>query len=216
MATLYAIRKGGASGPQEQRRRLAAMDKREPMPLAEARPALRRAAGRTAALLRTLADLEVRVRRSEWTVRQAGVHLVTGTALYADIATGLRSPVPAFTRETLAADNSARIADIPESDPAILAVLLQQAADRVLLVTANRRGDEIVVWHGGRRISLGHLVCLCLGEHLLHSLDIAVATGRPWTLEPGDVGLVAAAYAAIDEEEFQLESLQGRTSWTSL
>ena len=192
------------------------MDDRDPIPLVEARRALQRAAGRVADLLRSLSDLDISIPRSEWTVREAGAHLLTGTTLCADIATGMQSPVPGLGPDTLAAENAARIADIPESDPATLARLLEDAIDRVLHVTVHRRGDETVVWHGGRRIPLAHLVALCLGEQLLHGLDIAVATGRAWTIEPCQVRLVVNAYAAIDEGEFQLESLRGRTSWISL
>ena len=192
------------------------MDDLEPIPLAEARRALQRAAGRVADLLRSLPDLDIDIPRSDWTVREAGAHLLTGTTLCADIAAGLRSPVSGLAPDTLAAENAARIADIPESDPVTLARLLEDAVDRVLHVTAHRRGDEIVVWHGGRRIPLAHLVALCVGEQLLHGLDIAAATGRAWTIEPCHVRLVVSAYAAIDEGEFRLESLKGRTSWISL
>jgi hypothetical protein len=192
------------------------MDERNCILLAEARRALQRAAGRVADLLRSLPDLTGAIPRSDWTVREAGAHLLTGTTLCADIATGMRSPVSDLGPDTLAAENAARIVDIPESDPATLARLLEDAVDRVLHVTVHRQGDEIVVWHGGRRIPLSHLVALCVGEQLLHGLDIAATTNRAWTIEPAHVRLVVSAYAAIDEGEFQLESLRGRTSWISL
>lgn len=192
------------------------MDEADPILLADARRALQRAAGRVADLLRSLPDLDIAIPKSEWTVREAGAHLLTGTTLCADIATGMQSPVAGLGPDTLAAENAARIADISESDPATLARLLEDAVDRVLLVTAHRRGDEIVVWHGGRRIPLAGLVALCVAEQSLHGFDIAAATGRAWTIEPAQVRLVVSAYAAIDEGEFQLESLRGRTSWISL
>ncbi|HEV3364576.1 MAG TPA: hypothetical protein VG795_10660 [Acidimicrobiia bacterium] len=192
------------------------MHEPDPILLAEARRALERAAGRVADLLRSLPDLDAAIPRSGWNVREAGVHLLTGTTLCADIATGMPSPISGLAAETLAAENAARIADITESDPATLAGLLEDAVLRVLHVTAHRRGDEIVVWHGGRRIPLALLVALCVGEQLLHGLDIAAATGRAWTIDPCHVRLVVSAYAAIDEGEFQLQSLKGRTSWISL
>jgi hypothetical protein len=184
--------------------------------LADARRALQRAAGRVTDLLRSLPDLDVDIPRSDWTVREAAAHLLTGTTLCADIATGMPSPVSGLAPGTLAADNAARIADILESDPTRLARLLEDAVDRVLGVTAHRKGEEIVVWHGALRVPLSHLVALCLGEQLLHGFDMATAAGRPWTIEPDHVRLVVSAYAAIDEGEFRLESLQGRTSWISL
>jgi hypothetical protein len=192
------------------------MDQPDRILLAEARRALQRAAGRVADLLRSLPELDIEIPRSDWTVREAGAHLLTGTTLCADIATGMQSPVSGLARDTLAAENAARIADIPESDPATLARLLEDAVDRVIRVTTHRQGDEIVVWHGGRRIPLALLVALCVGEQLLHGLDIAAATARAWTIDPAHVRLVVNAYAAIDEGEFQVESLQGRTSWISL
>jgi hypothetical protein len=192
------------------------MDEPDRIPFADARRALQRAAGRVADLLRSLPDLATDIPGTEWTVREAGVHLLTGTTLCADIATGMPSPVSGLDPEVLAAENEARIADIAESDPTNLARLLEDAADRVLHVTAHRRGGETVVWHGGRRIPLARLVALCLGEQLLHGFDIAAATGRAWTFEPAHVRLVVDAYAAIDEGEFQLESLKRRTSWISL
>ena len=192
------------------------MDEPDCILLADARRALQRAAAGVADLLRSLPNLDIDIARSDWTVRETGAHLLTGATLCADIATGMPSPVAGLTPDTLAAENAARIADIPESDPATLARLLEDAVDRVLHVTAHRRGDEIVVWHGGRRIPLAHLVALCVGEQLLHGLDIAAAAGRTWTFEPAHVRLVVDAYAAIDEGEFRLETLEGRTSWISL
>ena len=192
------------------------MDEPDRILLVEARRALQRAAGRVADLFRSLPDLAGDIPRSDWTVHEVGAHLLTGTTLCADIATGMPSPVSGLARDTLAAENAARIADIPEADPVTLARLLEDAVDRVLHVTAHRRGDEIVTWHGGRRIPLAQLVAICLGEQLLHGFDIAAATGRSWTIEPAHVRLVVGVYAAIDEGEFQLESLKGRTSWISL
>jgi hypothetical protein len=190
------------------------MERNTPTLLGEGRVALRSAAAQTAGLLRSLRDVGVGIPGSEWTVRDAAVHLVTGTALSSDIATGMPSPVAAVSPETLATENAQRIADIPESDPAVLADLLDGAVTRLLDVTERRRGDEPVVWHGGRPLHLVDLVGLSLGEQVLHGHDMAMAIGRHWTIEPAHARLVAAAYAAVDEGEFQLAALHGRTSWT--
>ena len=208
----------GASGLQVGRRRLAPMEAPNWTPnrtlLAEARSALDLVAGRTATLLGSLPDLDVPMPGSEWTIRQAAVHLITGAALAADIATGMPSPVAGLDRETLATENEHRIADIPEADPGTLARLLGEAVQRLVEVTAGRSGEESVLWHGGRRITLAHLVCISLGEQVLHGNDMAAAAGRAWSVEPGHARLVAAGYAAVDEEEFRLEALNRRTSWT--
>ncbi len=160
--------------------------------LAEARTALDLMAGRMADLLRSLPDLDVPIPGSEWTVRQAGVHLITGAALAGDIATGMPSPVPGLDPGTLATENAQRIADIPESNPETLAGLLGEAVQRLLEVTAGRSGHEMVLWHRGRRIELAHLMCISLGEVVLHGHDMATAGGRTWTVEPDHARLVAA------------------------
>jgi len=210
------IRKSGASAPHAGRHSLTPMEPTNLTPLAEARTALDVTTGRMAALLRSLPDLDVPIPASEWNARQAGVHLITGAALAGDIATGMPSPVPGLDPETLATENAQRIADIPESNPETLAGLLGEAVRRLLEVTAGRSGREMVLWHGGRRIELTHLMCISLGELMLHGHDMATAAGRTWTIEPDHARLVAAGYAAVDEGEFRLETLKGRTSWTWL
>ena len=206
----------GASAPHAERRSLTLMEPTNRILLAEARTALHVMAGRTADLLRSLADLDVAIPGSEWTARQAGVHLITGAALAGDIATGMPSPVPGLDPGTLATENAQRIADIPESDPRTLAGLLGDAVRRLLEVTTGRSGRETVLWHGGRRIEVTHLLCISLGELVLHGHDMATAGGLPWTIEPDHARLVLAGYAAVDEGEFLLATLQGRMSWTWL
>lgn len=51
--------------------------------------------------------------------------------IYAEITTGTPSPVDAIDKESLATFSAARIADIPESDPAKLALLMAEGTDRL-------------------------------------------------------------------------------------
>src|SRR5437867_13406368 len=108
--------------------------------LSEARAALEAAARRTAALLRCLADLNVPVPGSEWTVRETAVHLVNTAGVHRDIAEGVPSPIESLAREAVAATNTGRLADIPEGDPEKVAGLLTEAVAAFLEATAYRFG----------------------------------------------------------------------------
>jgi hypothetical protein len=172
--------------------------------LADARAALRRAADSTAVLVRSQPDLRPPIPSSEWTVREVAVHLMTGALLSADIATGMPSPVASLSVEAIAKENAQRIADIPEGDPATLAQLSGDAVGRLLEATDGRNGDEEVAWHGGLRISVVQLVCVSLGEQVLHGHDIAIAVGSRWPIRPTDARLVLHSYATIETGAFRL------------
>jgi SCP-2 sterol transfer family/Mycothiol maleylpyruvate isomerase N-terminal domain len=162
--------------------------------LSQARSALEVTAGRTARLIRPLPDLDGRIPGSVWTVREAAVHLVNHAGLHTEIAEGLASPIASVAREALAAENSARIADIPAAGGEQAAALLTDAVAGLLEATANRSGHQPVQFHAGLSLDLAALVCISLGEQLLHGYDIATALGVPWPIEPAQADLVIHGY----------------------
>lgn len=93
-------------------------------------------------------------------MREDAIHLVNWLTVYADIATGMPSPVESVEKAAFAADSAQRIADVPESDPDKLADLVLQGAERFLDTTAGRPGDQLVTWHCGLSIDLASLVCI--------------------------------------------------------
>lgn len=165
--------------------------------LAEAQVALEALTKQTADFLRDVPDLNVPIPGSEWTVREAAIHLINWPPVYCDIATGMPSPVPTLEKAAFAADAALRISDVPESDPDRLADLLLDGIGRFLETTAGRPGDQEVVWHCGLPIDLASLVCVLLGEQILHGFDMAKATGTPWPIEPDHARLVHYAYTPI-------------------
>jgi hypothetical protein len=162
--------------------------------LPQARSALEATAWRTAGLIRSLPDLDGRIPASEWTVREAAVHLVNHAGLHTEIAEGLASPIGSVATEALAAENAARIADIPEAGAEKVASLLTDAVAGLLEATANRSAHQPVQFHAGVSIDLAALVCISLGEQLLHGYDIATALGAPWPIEPVHADLVVYGY----------------------
>ena len=164
--------------------------------LAAARLALEETAGRVAAMVRALPDLETPLSNSsDWTVREAAVHLVNYGGIYADIAQGMNSPVRALNRENLAVENDMRIADIPETDPGQMADLLLEAVDVLLDGTASLSGEQPVVYHGATPLDVAGLVAISLGEFILHGYDIAEAAGVPWPVDRDHAQLVLYGYA---------------------
>ena len=162
--------------------------------LAQARSALEGTARRTTDLIRSLPDLEAPIPGSEWTVREAAVHLVNHAGIYTDIADGMPSPIDSMTREALGNQNAQRMGDIPESHPEKVAGLLTEAVAGLLEATACRSGDQAVVFHAGVSLDLARLMCISLGEHLLHGYDIARAVGYPWPIDPLHARLVLSGY----------------------
>jgi uncharacterized protein (TIGR03083 family) len=162
--------------------------------LAASRSALRAASHRLTDLIRPLPDLEQPIPDSEWTAREAVAHLVTALDLYTEIATGTPSPISACTPAAFAEDARRRIADVSETDPAKLAYLLGDAADRFVSAVTGPTGDTVVTWHAGVELSLAELAGLMVGEMVLHGYDIAVACRRPWPLQADEVALILTAF----------------------
>lgn len=165
--------------------------------LAAARTALAEQAHRIADLVRSCPDSAIAIPGSDWTIRDAAVHLVVMGYGGTEIATGTPSPYSDIGKEALAAVNAALIADIPETDPGKLAALLSEATDRFLDATAGRPGDQEVTFHCGLPFELARMVCTGLGEHLLHGYDLATALGAPWPIDPAHAGLVLYGYSPL-------------------
>jgi hypothetical protein len=180
--------------------------------LAQARSALETTARKTADLVRSLPDLNPPIPGSEWTVRDAAVHLVSLAGIYTDIAEGMPSPIESMTREALGHQNARRMGDIPESDPEKVAGLLTEAVAGLLEATACRSGDQEVVFHAGVSLDLASLMCISLGEHILHGYDIARAVGSPWPIDPGHALLVLSGYGPCYGSWLNREATSGLTT----
>lgn len=180
--------------------------------VAQARSALEATARRTADLIRSLPDLSPPIPGSEWTVREAAVHLVNLAGIYTDIADGMPSPIESMTREALGGENARRVGDIPETDPEKVAGLLTEAVAGLLETTAYRSGDHRVVFHAGVSLDLASLVCVGLGEYILHGYDIARAVRFPWPIDPLHARLVLSGYGPCCGSWLNPETTSGLTT----
>lgn len=159
-----------------------------------ARSAVAEVSHRTTDLLRGLPDLQARIPGATWSVREAAVHLVNFAAMYQDIAVGMPSPRLSVARDHVAWDNDRRIADVAETDPDKVAALVADTVDRFLDVTTGRPATQTVTFHCGFPLNLDALVCIYLGEVLLHGYDIATAVAAPWPIDPMHAQLILYGY----------------------
>lgn len=163
--------------------------------LAAAREGLEVMAERYARLVEELDDLSAPIPGSEWTVRDAAVHLTGHGHRYAALAAG-ESSLASMPVDKTKWDARARslIADNPETDPKKLAEQIRDGYGHLLEVTATLPAEHQVDYFGGLRPTLAVIMSLVLGEPILHGYDIATAVGRPWPIDPGQAVLPLGAY----------------------
>lgn len=164
--------------------------------LAAAREAFTVTIERYANLVESVRDTSIAIPDSEWTVRDAAVHLAGSNHRMAALAGGEASTVPSVDKQFLDARARKLIAENPETDGKKLAEQIREGLKRVMAVTATRPGDQPISYHAGIRLNLGELVSLYLGEYLLHGYDIAVAVRAPWPIDPGYAALAVRSFRA--------------------
>ena len=162
--------------------------------LAAARDGLVVMAERYAELVENVPDTSTAIPGSEWTVRDAAVHLAGANHRLVALASGEASTVPTVEKHVLDARARKLIAENPETDGKKLAEQIREGLERVMAATALLPGDQPISYHAGLRLNLAELVSLYLGEYLLHGYDIAVAVRAPWPIDPGDAALAVCGF----------------------
>jgi hypothetical protein len=177
----------------------------------EAETALVGAAGRTAQLLRSGLDPAAPVPGLTWSAAETAAHLVTDLREHAALAAGAHPP--AATRgsgdgqnaaQRGAAANQAQLAAFSPRDLTVLADLLEDAAAGLNRAVADLPSDAPIVTANGVVMTPPTLVSICLGEQLIHGLDLARAAGRLWPIDRSDAlrvipGIMAVAPDYLDQ-----------------
>lgn len=193
--------------------------------LPAARLALREAAGRTAALITSVGNMDGPVFRSEWNVGEAASHLIfplRGFAASArgefdlwDQLVGDRLPAGPPT-ERIAAVNRLFIPAEPRRTASEAAAAIKAGVEDFLAATSGRGSDERMPtpWYGETAsLSIGEATCLLLGEQTMHGYDIARASGRRWPIARRDGELILRAVHAMMPKMARPETL-GNTKVT--
>lgn len=170
------------------------MDAREI--LHQARAGVEEVSGRLVDLLVALPTAAAPV-SPEWSIRDVAAHLVSGTALYTELACGTPSPLDDVSPEAFRRFSAERIADIAEVEPAALAKSLADAVGQFVEAVGSCSVDTPIRWHGGVRLDPAQLTGTLLGEFVLHGFDIAAAVGAPWPIDPAHAALTLYGYGPV-------------------
>jgi uncharacterized protein (TIGR03083 family) len=171
-------------------------------PLTASPDDLRRAAARTAQLLRSIPDPDAPVRGLEWNVGQTAAHLVTEMRTYAQLAAGsvtarrildqLTLPPEPLPGQINAAANAWALQRETERSPGRLAEQLEAATEQFIEAAMFLTPDHDVPVTNGTTMTPSVMTATLLGEQLIHGLDIARAQSTPWPVSHADALLVLA------------------------
>lgn len=163
------------------------------------------AAGRTAQLMRSGLDPAARVPGLSWSAEETAAHLVADLREHTALATGAHPSPGAIgssgdgrnAAQRGAAANRAQLEDFSERDMTVLAGLLEQATAGLVAAVTGLPTDEPIVTANGVAMTPSTLVSICLGEQLVHGLDLARSAGRPWPIARPDALRVIPGVMAI-------------------
>jgi len=166
--------------------------------LAAAREGLTDTAERCARLVEDLVNTAIPIPGSEWTVREAAVHLAGGPRMVAARATGqIEASAAPFDREIFAARMRSMFADNPENDPKKLADQIREGYAVLLEVAATIPADQPIPYYSGLRPAFADIASINLGEPLVHGYDIATAAGVPWPIDPEYAAVAVRGYQRL-------------------
>ncbi|WP_103351159.1 maleylpyruvate isomerase N-terminal domain-containing protein [Amycolatopsis sp. CA-128772] len=154
------------------------------------RAALPEVGGRFADLLTGVPDPHARS-LGEWSIAETASHVGMIALMYTAMIRGdggplplpgLEDPIDAVSVDSIARMNALGLRLYPERDPLRLAERLRTDIAEVLLVSADLDPEKPVWWLGGSRVPVAGVLAHLVNELLVHGLDIARATGRPWRI----------------------------------
>lgn len=164
------------------------------------RDALTAAAERTALLAASIDDTGMPAPHLQWSVGEVAAHL-GGFCLpaFTDAVRGRQACWQPFIpqvdgfRERLAGANARTLerAPLPPADE--LARMIRDGTRALLDAVEGRGGDEMLhtPWYGeDATLDLTAVLCVMLGELLVHARDIARGLGRPWHIDAAEARLV--------------------------
>ncbi len=185
--------------------------------LAAQETALAGAAHRNAQLLRSGLDPDAPVPGLSWTAAETAAHLVADLREHAALASGahgqsLATSEPDDGRNAAqrgAAANQAQLDAFSERDLSVLADLLEDAAAGLFAAVAHLPDEKPIITANGVAMTPSTLMSICLGEQLVHGLDLARVAGRPWPIDRSDALRVIPGIMAIAADYVNPETAKG-------
>lgn len=151
-------------------------------------------AGRVAALVRGIPQLEVPTKGLDWSLRQTAAHLVAAASLNAQLLAGKIEP---HESSNIAALNEESLAQVDAITPEELADAITKAAADLVAVARTIPAGQTMRWVNGVEQHIGTPLGAVLGEFLIHGFDIARSVGRPWNIRREHAAQVIAALIPV-------------------
>ena len=161
---------------------------------AEVMRSIEEMAGRVAALVRGIPQLEVPAKGLDWSLRQTAAHLVAAASLNAELLAGNLEPHQA---KDIAALNQESLAQVEAETPEELAEAIIGAAADLLAAASVHPAGQKVRWMNGVEQDIGTPLGGVLGEFLVHGFDIARSAGKPWDIRREHAAQVIAAVVPV-------------------
>jgi uncharacterized protein (TIGR03083 family) len=176
----------------------------------EARTAVETMAGRIAGLIRAVPDPDTPA-LGVWTTGQLAAHLTHVFEVDRDLLNEV--PPPLDDLADLGELTQSRVRDEAVRDAPALATRVERAAGDFLSVAAAMDGNEPRVWMGGIKGTASVLACHIVNESVIHGLDLARATGRRWTVDPGHArlafeGFICPMYRSLGRPAFAVNAVR--------
>jgi uncharacterized protein (TIGR03083 family) len=130
-------------------------------------------------------------------VADAAAHIVIAQRRFADLAQGAPFPLDDVDRQSVAANNAALIDAFDETDPARLAAQLVESTEQFCEFAGKLAATDTVDFLNHQPLPIPALMCISLGEHVLHGYDMAAGLNAAWRIDPGAAALVLAGYAPL-------------------
>jgi uncharacterized protein (TIGR03083 family) len=115
----------------------------------------------------------------EWTVRDTAAHLIGITRLYTQMLDGQASPLKSLDDVVLM--NAGIFLGLVEDRPSVLADLVDDAVNALLMTSRGGARDDRRPFHFGGTTTVARLVAAPCYEYLLHGVDMMWAVGQPWS-----------------------------------
>jgi hypothetical protein len=174
---------------------------------AETLAAVASMASRITRLVRSVPDVDAPA-LGVWTAGQVAAHITHVFEVDRDLLHEVPSPLADLA--DLAELTQAKVRDEDVCDPEALAGRVEAAGAAFLETAARLDGTEPRMWIGGVKATPSLLACHILNESMVHGLDLARASGRPWPIEQREarlafLGFISPMYRALGRPAFAVD-----------
>jgi uncharacterized protein (TIGR03083 family) len=165
--------------------------------------ALETAVPRFTSVVRAVPDPTARA-VGTWSAGDVASHVASVFDNYVAMVEGA-DPVLAVTTAEIERINATWLLEDPQRDPGAASSRIENAFERLMGGLRGAVDDRTIEWHGGLTLPLSTVLCLALGEILVHGHDIASASGGRWFIPAPDArtvldGIIELAPYYVNEE----------------